>query len=60
MKELIQDNLEITHVNEEAYLNELVAYRLQVEGYMYDQFHNKLVEIFVTVSHNFHMCKQQL
>ncbi len=41
--------MEITCANEEAYLNELVAYRLQFEGYTYDQFTNKLVEVHVIV-----------
>jgi hypothetical protein len=36
MEEQIQDSLEIVCANEEAYLNELVAYHLQLEGYKYD------------------------
>ncbi len=32
----IQNNLEIVHANEEAYLNELVAYQLQFKDYTYD------------------------
>jgi hypothetical protein len=32
----IQDSLEIVHLDEETYLNELVAYQLQFEGYTYD------------------------
>jgi hypothetical protein len=35
-KEHIQDNLKIACADEEAYLNELVGYRLQFEGYTYD------------------------
>lgn len=35
-KEYIQDNLELTHVNEEVYLNELFAYRLKFLNYKYD------------------------
>jgi len=36
MKEHIHDSLEIVCVDEEAYLNKLVAYPLQFEGYTYD------------------------
>jgi hypothetical protein len=36
MEEHIQDSLEIVREDEEAYLNELVVYRLQFEGYKYD------------------------
>jgi hypothetical protein len=32
----IQESLEIIHVDEEAYLNELVAYWLHFKGYKYD------------------------
>jgi hypothetical protein len=35
-KKQIQKNLNIAHADEEAYLNELVAYQLHSEGYMYD------------------------
>jgi hypothetical protein len=40
----------MAHADEEAYLNELVAYRLKFEGYMYDWLSAKLVEILVKVS----------
>jgi hypothetical protein len=43
--------LKIVRVNEEAYLNELVAYRLHFEGYKYDQLISKLVEVLVNVLH---------
>jgi hypothetical protein len=36
MEEYIKDNLEITCGDEKAYLNELVAYWLQFEGYKHD------------------------
>jgi hypothetical protein len=37
--------LEIARANEKAYLNELVAYQLKFEGYTYDWFISKLVEV---------------
>ncbi len=37
IKEQIQDNLEIVHADEEAYMNELVACQLQFDGYTYDR-----------------------
>jgi hypothetical protein len=43
--------LKIVHVDEEAYLNELVTYRLHFEGYKYDQLISKLVEVLVNVLH---------
>jgi hypothetical protein len=49
MKEQIQDNLEIAHVDEKAYMKELVAYQLQFEGYKYDRLTCKLVEVHVIV-----------
>lgn len=36
--------------NEEAYLNELVVYQLEFEGYMCDRLNNKLVKVHVTIS----------
>ncbi len=45
----IEESLEITCVDEEAYLNELVAYQLHFETYQYDQLTNKLVEVLVNV-----------
>jgi hypothetical protein len=45
--------LEITHAYEETYLNELVAYQLQFEGYKYDRLTCKLVEVLVIVFHKF-------
>jgi UDP-galactopyranose mutase len=45
MEEQIQDNIKIVYANEKAYLNELLAYQLQFEGYTYDQLSNKLVEV---------------
>jgi len=44
--------LEIVHVGEEAYLNELVAYQLHFEGYKYDCLINKLIEVHVNVFQN--------
>jgi hypothetical protein len=41
--------LKIVYANEEAYLNELVAYQLQFEDYTYDQLTSKLVEVLVVV-----------
>ncbi len=49
MEEKIQDNLEIICADEEAYLNKLIAYRLQFEGYIYDQLSDKLVEVPINV-----------
>ncbi len=49
VKEQFQESLEIIHASEEAYLNELVAYRLHFESYKYDQFISKLVEVLVNV-----------
>jgi hypothetical protein len=48
-KEQIQDSLEIVHVDEEAYLYELVACQLHFEGYKYEQLIGKLVEVLVNV-----------
>jgi hypothetical protein len=45
----IQESLEIVHVDEEAYLNELVAYWLHFEGYKYDWLIGKLVEVLINV-----------
>jgi hypothetical protein len=42
--------LEVACSNEETYLNELVAYQLQFEGYTFDWLTGKLVEVLVTVS----------
>lgn len=53
MEEYIYNSLEIACVDEEAYLNKLVAYQLQFEGYTYDKITNKLVEVHVIVSHKF-------
>jgi hypothetical protein len=39
-----QNNLEVTHVDEEAYLFELVAYRVQFLEYRYDRLSSKLIE----------------
>jgi hypothetical protein len=50
MKEHIHDSLEIVCVDEEAYLNKLVAYPLQFEGYTYDWLNVKLVEVPIIVS----------
>ncbi len=46
----IQESLKIVHVDEEAYLNELVTYRLHFEGYKYDKLISKLVEVLVNVT----------
>ncbi len=40
-------------MNEEAYLNKLVTYRLQFEVYKYDRLNGKLVEVRVEVSQRF-------
>jgi hypothetical protein len=45
--------LEIARVDEEAYLNELVAYWLHFEGYTYDQLTSKLVDVPITFSQKF-------
>ncbi len=45
--------MEIVCANEEVYLNELVAYQLQFEGYKYDWFNNKLVKVPINVSQKF-------
>jgi hypothetical protein len=45
--------LEIARANEEAYLNELLAYQLHFEGYKYDQLIGKLVEVLVNVFQKF-------
>ncbi len=50
MEEQIHDSLEIAHVDEEAYLNELVAYQLHFEGYINDWFNGKLDEVPIIVS----------
>ncbi len=52
-EERIQNNLEITCVDEEAYLNEIVTYQLQFEGYTYDQLTGKLVGVPVTALQKF-------
>ncbi len=49
IEKLIQESLEITRVNEKAYLNELVTYQLYFESYKYDQFISKPVEVLVNV-----------
>jgi hypothetical protein len=48
-EEHIQKSLDISCADEEAYLNELVTYRLKFEGYKYDRFTNKLVNVLVNV-----------
>ncbi len=55
MDEQIQANLEIIRANEEAYLNELVAYQLHFEVYKYDRLTGKLVEVPINVSWNEHV-----
>ncbi len=49
IEEQIQDSLEIAYANEEAYMNELVLYRLHFEGYKYDQVIGKLVKVLINV-----------
>ncbi len=49
IKKQIQNNLEIVHVDEEAYLNEWVTYWLYFEGYKYDQLTSKLVEVTIII-----------
>ncbi len=41
----IQESFQIICVAEEAYLNELVAYRLHFEGYKYDWLIDKLAKV---------------
>jgi hypothetical protein len=41
--------LELICVDEEAYMNELVAYKLKFQGYKYDWLITKLIETFVEV-----------
>jgi len=41
--------LEIVRADKKTYLNELVAYQLQFEGYKYNWFIGKLVEVPVIV-----------
>jgi uroporphyrinogen-III synthase len=41
------------HANEEVDLKELVAYRLQFDGYTYDQLIRQLVEVPVTIFQKF-------
>ncbi len=53
MEEQIQDSLKIICADEEAYLNELVTYRLQFEGYKYDHLISKLVGVHVTTFQKF-------
>ncbi len=53
MKEQIQNSLEIVHTDEEAYMNELVAYRLQFDGYTYDQLISTLIEVPIIVFQKF-------
>ncbi len=43
-EEQIQNNLEIAHVDEEAYMFKLVAYKVQFLKYMYDRLNSKLIE----------------
>jgi hypothetical protein len=50
MEEYIHENLEIAHANEEAYLNELVAYWLHFESYTSDWLNSKLDEVLIIVS----------
>jgi len=45
----IQESFEIVHVDEKAYLNELVAYWLHFKGYKYDWLISKLVEVPIYV-----------
>jgi hypothetical protein len=44
-KKRIQNNLEVTHVNDKTYLFELVAYRVQILEYRYDWLSSKLIKI---------------
>ncbi len=43
-EEQIQNNLEIAHADEETYMFELVAYKVQFLKYMYDRLNSKLIE----------------
>ncbi len=52
-KEQIQNSLELVYMDEEAYLNELVAYKLKFQGSTYDQLNAKLVEVHVETSKRF-------
>ncbi len=53
MEEQIQKKLEISCVDEEAYLNELVTCQLQFDGFTFDQLIGKLVEVLVTIFQKF-------
>jgi hypothetical protein len=52
--------LELVCADEEAYLNELVVYRLKFKGYKYDQLSGKLVEVLVEVPKDFYLYNQHL
>ncbi len=45
--------MKIAHANEEAYLNELIAYRLQFDGYTYDQLTRNLIKVSIIISQKF-------
>ncbi len=45
----IQESQDVVHADEEAYLNEMVAYQLHFEGYKYDLFNGKLVKVPIDV-----------
>jgi hypothetical protein len=53
MEEQIQKNLELAHANDEAYLNELITYRLKFQGYKYDRLNAKPIETHVEVFKKF-------
>ncbi len=53
IKKQILNSLEIVHVDEEAYLNERIAYWLHFEGYKYDQLTSKLVEVPIIIFQKF-------
>ncbi len=59
-KEQIQYNLELTRDDEEAYLNEMFAYKLKFQGYKYDQLITKLIETLVKVSQKILLCNHYL
>lgn len=55
-EEQIQNNLEIAHTDEEAYMFELVAYRIQFLEYTYDWLNSKLIEIEGGVGVSWQLC----
>jgi len=59
-KEHIQNNLEIVHGNEKVYLNELVVYRLQLDGYTYDWLIGKPIKVSDIISYKFSLVQASI